>query len=457
MCGQKTEEDATEMTARHYMRPEIRDTIMRIATDGNMSRAGNGNFAEWYKYGRRSKSHYDLSNASDYNRLVARYKSLYWTLNIFDSNLYTLNYIQSLPETERIPKTNSTRISRENTRSYSMAVDIDKAKGTDIHDPTVIKAIEDMAQFYADEFRKHAPNSVYAAFSGGGIHVYVHHRVFTPFFQQFEIPSQIDAGMQVLCNIFDLYLDDIRKRFFDKYPEHEGQAKPDSLNNSKRLFKTLFSIHRRLPYVVIPLDVDKIKIDFSKAKLPLKQDIIDAGKAWYIEYDTDNEFLINLKQYEKAATTKQQKKEYVQSVPMGDGEPLRDMSQYPPCIRNIFNHPTGSTRALRVVASFLGDMRVPAQEASDIFYNLASKWNAETSNIFETSYGKLHTPQCVKLNDPIDTGFPHGNSIKSLCVCVPDVRCLQIDRTNPRYYTDRKANLGRLAWIISNDPAEVAQ
>lgn len=446
----RTVEDANEMTIRHYLRPEIKDTIIRVSQDDNKSRAGNGNFEKWYRNKRMSKTHFDLSNENDYNYLVNRYQTLYWTLNLFDSHFYTLNYSQQLHDNERIPKSNSAQISQENTSGYTFGVDIDKTKGHDIHDPKVIKAIEDMARFYVSEFKEHAPNSVYATFSGGGIHVYVHHKVFEPVFDKFELPSQRAEGFKLLCGIFALCIDDIKNRFFDKYPEHEEYAKPDSLNNAKRIFKSIYSIHRTQPYAVIPLDTNNIKIDFDKARLPIKEDVIKLGNVWYMEYDTDNAFLKHLKQYEPEAFNKVNHKTPTTTATTGEGEPLLDISTYPPCIKNMLEHKTGSTRALRFFASFLSDMRVPEQQASKMFYDLANKWNAATSNIFETSYGALHCARCEKLNDPVDVGFPNGNSIHNLDVCKPDVRCLQIGRTNPRYYTDRKANNERMIYALNN-------
>jgi len=445
MTSDKFVEDATETTIRHYLRPEIKDTIIRVSTDNKMSRAANGNFEVWYRNGRRSKVHFDLSYDKDYKYLINRYKTLYWTLNLFDKHLFTVNYSQRLSDNERIPKSNSVKISQENTLGYTFGVDIDKTKGHDIHDPSVIKAVEDMASFYIAEFKEHAPNSVYATFSGGGIHIYVHHKIFEPFFNQFELPSQRAEGFKLLCGIFALYIDDIKNRFFIMHPEHAEYAKPDSLNNAKRIFKSIYSIHRTQPYAVIPLDTNNIKIDFDKATLPIKQEVIELGNVWYVEYDTDNAFLRYIKKYEDEATAKINYKTSTTTATIGKGEPLLDISTYPPCIRNLLEHPTGSTRGLRFFASFLSDMRVPEQQASEMFYTLANKWNAKTSNIFN-SYGLLHCARCEKLNDPLDVGFPNGNSVHNLNVCKPDVRCLQIGRTNPRYYTDRKANNDRMLY-----------
>ena len=53
-----------------------------------------------------------------------------------------------------------------------------------------------------------------------------------------------------------------------------GKVKYDALNNSKRVFKCILSIHKKKPYAVTPLNRDAIKIDFERARVPLKEDMI---------------------------------------------------------------------------------------------------------------------------------------------------------------------------------------
>ena len=53
-----------------------------------------------------------------------------------------------------------------------------------------------------------------------------------------------------------------------------GKIKYDALNNSKRIFKCILSIHKSRPYAVTPLNRDAIKIDLKRARVPLKDDMI---------------------------------------------------------------------------------------------------------------------------------------------------------------------------------------
>jgi len=430
---------ATSITTSHYNRPEVRETIQRIAEDGLNCRCGNGDFTAWYKNQKRQpQTHFYLFDKVDYNLLVGRHRTVYWTLNYFNPYFFTLDFNQHLPEHEIIPKANHPRIGRLNTKGYTFSVDID-AIG-DIHNPSIKKAVEDLAQFHVSEFKKFTPKSVYVLFSGEGIYVHVHHRAFQAYFDVLEYPY--DESILSLLNGFGEWLDDIRKRFLVKYPEHEGKTKADSLNNSKRLFKCIFSLHKSQPYSVIPLDPDNIFIDFDKAKLPLKKEALDAGDKWYRDYDTDGKILDEVRRYIEIAKTKAPTKCLDNDAEYERSKTPIDIEQWPPCMQNLLKLEHGTTRARAVICAFMGQMGIPEQEAHEIFLDLSARWDQDTTNIFESNYRVLRTPTCLTLNSDNNAGYPHGRSLKMLNVCKRDIRCINIG--SPRYYADKKANEARL-------------
>ena len=303
--------------------------------------------------------------------------------------------------------------------------------------------MEDLAQFHVDEFRKYAPKSVYVLFSGGGIYVHVHHKVFQDFFDTLEYPY--DESIQNLLNGFSEWLDEISKNFFIKYPEHEGKAKADSLNGAKRIFKTIFSLHKSKPYSVIPINPDNVKINFEKAKLPLKQDVLDAGDRWYIDYDNDGAMLDEVRAHIETAKTKAPAVHYGQETAYERSETPIDIELWPPCIKNMLALETcgeGKTRALAVLAAFMGQMGLPEQDAYDLFMVTAKRWNAETTNIFQSHFNIMRVPTCMTLTADNNTGYPHGRSLKILNICEPNIQC--INCVSPRYYADTKANIDRL-------------
>ena len=123
------------------------------------------------------------------------------------------------------------RISRHYTVGYTFGIDIDKEHGTDIHDPEVKKAIEDIAQYFSDRIREYVPNSVYCLFSGGGIYVLVYHKAFSQYYERYLSNSDPkytwDKMISVLGDAFDYLIEDIRDEFFKLHPEYIGKVKPD--------------------------------------------------------------------------------------------------------------------------------------------------------------------------------------------------------------------------------------
>jgi len=410
-----------------------------LTRDDSLSRAGNGDGVGWYRHKRQSKFKLDLSKEEDYTYIASRFRTMYWTLNFFKPAIYQIDY-------QAIRKEDSPQTSRTYTAAYTFGVDIDKGHGYDIHQPDVKKAVEEMAQFVADKLRQYIPNSVYVLFSGGGINVYVHHQVFSRYFEKFQDSEDWDLMLLVLLDAFDYLIEDLKNRFFEIHSEYFGKVKPDQLNNSQRVFKCIFSVHRKYDYAVIPLDPQNIKIDFEAAKLPIKKEVIDSAANWYANYDDGKDFLnFVMKPYLKLAYEKREHCRKITALDIEISKIPISSEMWPPCIRNILSLPfcgEGRTRALALVASFLGQVGVEESEAKKIFYGLAERWRAPTSNIFESYYKKMKCPTCKRMRASDNIGFPNGVSIFHLGVCKPDGRCVKVP--SPRYYADKKANKERL-------------
>ena len=257
--------------------------------DNGSFRAGNGNSWSWYKIQNGKKVKWCLANDTDYTKMALNFRTFYWTLNVFDPEIFCIDY-------NTIKTEDSPAISRKYTVGYTFAVDIDKEHGTDIHDLEVKKAVEDMAQYFSDRLRDYVPNSVYCLYSGGGIYVMVHHRVFDLFCDRFKNDPENpwDKMAKVLGDAFDFLIGHIQNEFFKLHPEHIRKVKADQLNNSQRVFKTLFSIHMKLDYAVIPLNPKNIEINFENDSIPLKPEVIKLGENWYTDYDDDKYFRSNL-------------------------------------------------------------------------------------------------------------------------------------------------------------------
>src|SRR5665647_2228691 len=357
-----------DQISEHYKNAEIMKTIIRISSDGIYSRAGmkftpnaytaqSGEIKDsmdWYKYrfsDRKQDYKINLSRENDYIKAVEECKSLYWTLNMFESDIFDVNY-KDVEKSEKtllsrsytagytfgidIDREHGTDLSRSYTAGYTFGIDIDREHGTDIHDPEVKKAVEDMGQFFADKLREYAPNSVYCLYSGGGIYVMLHHKIFEAYFEKFRNTDEWDIMFMTLLDALDFLIGDIRDEFFKLHHEHAGKVKPDQLNNSQRVFKTIFSVHKSLDYAVIPLDPKGVYIDFERAALPLSNDVISSGDSWYDNYDDGRDFLNNiLKPYLNMAHERKQKHTF-SSCNSGSGVevsavPIEDIEKWPPC------------------------------------------------------------------------------------------------------------------------------
>ncbi len=441
----------------HYKRPEIVKAITRISTDGNFSRAGmkftpcayvdreTGELKDsmdWYNLrpgNRRAKKKIDMSKTRDYINAVTECRALYWTLNVFDKEIYNVDYKQ-------VDKADGPMLSRVHTVGYTLGIDIDKEHGCDIHSPAVKEAVEDMAQYFTNVLREYLPNSVYVLYSGGGIYVLIHHKAFEKYFDRFRDSEEWDMMLLTFLDAFDCLIGDTREAFFKEFPQHKGKVKPDQLNGSQRVFKTLYSVHKSLDYAVVPLDVDNIKIDFDEATIPLSSSVIAKGEKWYTEYDDGTEFLNKVfkpylensyKNRRSVISRVDGREVEISKTPIG-------FENWAPCMQNLFELEEcgeGATRALAVFCSYLGQMGIEEEEAYDWFNLLADRWNARKSNLFESYYRSMKVPTCERLNAIDNVGFPKGVSLRSLCVCSPDERCRKVP--SPLYYSDAIAEKKR--------------
>jgi len=452
---------------KHYFRPEIREIVQSLSSSEGLHRCGNGDNWAWYhngKFERTTKDgpryHIDLTTKAGYDYLTTQFRTLYWSLNFFEPDLFSVDY-------KEISNKDSPPLSRKYTGAYTFGVDIDTKNktgqhGLNINVPKVKSAVEALGQYTADRIREYAPNSVHCLFSGGGIYVLIHHRAFTRFFDTYKEGKdglEYEYWLEVLIDAVNAFLGDIEEDFKAQYPEHVEYVKMDILNNAKRVFKAPYSVHKKHPYAVIPLDPENVLIDFEAATIPLKQEVIDKGKAWYTTYDTDYKLLDHLEQhYFKRAEEKVTDHVYKIRNTELEISPIPVRENWPPCIKNMLSLPTcdeGATRALFFLSTFLGQVGIPEQEAKDIFFGLAKRWNKPTANIFETKYKLLHCPNCETLRSPDNTGYPRGKSILHLGVCKPDIRCIGLQKKNPRYYADKAGYLAYLDFRLRGKKNEV--
>jgi len=413
----------------HYQNEEIKSTILRCSIgEFNSSRCGNGDFEHWWKNaGNNEVSLYNLSNAEDYGKLTRIHRSLYWSLNYFAQQTFNKKIPSNLHDTYGNKLTIGTY---EDTVAYSLGCDIDSLG--EIEKPSIKEAVEKLAQFTCDNLRKYCPTSTYALFSGGGVYIMLHPSLFARDFSS----SDREHVWKTTISCFNAMLKDIEKQFFKKYPKYKGKTKLDAINNQKRVFKTIFSVHRKKDYAVIPLNPLNIKIDFDKARIPLSKGIIESGKTWMLKYNINEQkpLIEALKKYEDAETKDIEK----DGVELKKLEEKADFKFFPPCIQHMFslkkkpgeNKINGATRIKTAIACFLGQAGYDEKEAKKTFKEVSTNIGGSESNIFDSWFGKYSCPSC-KTMMKLGGGFPHMN-MGELEVCHPNELCRHI--TSPFWY-----------------------
>ncbi len=252
----------------HYQDEIVSRAIIAWSQYRTLFRAGNMDKFNWYKEENGMVRLWVPSDREDYEYLIKTGgRTLYTTLNLFEQELK----YQTRPSDEENKRLGTFK----DCGAYTLGVDID-GKG-EIWQPNTKKAVEAMAQFYADKFRETCPTSVYAAFSGGGIYILIHHAIFA---KTFSTDTKREYSWRMLTGCFNAYVKELEEEFFKKYPEHKEKVKADAINNQKRLFKSLFSVHSRYPFAVIPLDTVNIKINLADALIPLRDEIKKGGLQW---------------------------------------------------------------------------------------------------------------------------------------------------------------------------------
>ena len=280
----------TNPIQHHYQHPNIKENIIRCSHNNTSSRAGNYDFYGWYKKENGKKHLYNLTE--DYDEIITKTnRSLYWTLNFFNDTTFQKNKNGDEPLG-----------TGEDTCGYSLALDIDIKDEYNINNPHAKLSLEQCVKFFYDKLHEYLDGNVFAAFSGGGAYIYLHHQLFK---LKPEIMGEERQELWALLrNKFQLFMEDISEEFFQLNPEASGYIKIDYLNNEKRIFKTIFSVHKDYDMAVIPLHPPQFQIHPSDAQLQLSEDIIHKTKDWYI-YTPDEEgkkkLLRKLKEYQETA------------------------------------------------------------------------------------------------------------------------------------------------------------
>jgi hypothetical protein len=165
------------------------------------------------------------------------------------------------------------------------------------------------------------------------------------------------------------------------------------LNNSKRVFKCILSLHKRKPYAVTPLNPDHIQIDLNRARVPLKDDMLAEAEAWYSTFDpAERDALLKLLDTFREAEGERERS-HRQFAEIWVCPVKVDAKYFPPCMAHIIktkNQGEGKTRFSGILSAFLYQMGWSEEEAWDIVRDISNRngvGNAE--HIFGSCFGRI--------------------------------------------------------------------
>lgn len=413
---------ANELTIEHYQRPEVKAAILKYCQNTNAFRALNGDEG-WYKSAEDQKIR--LTIPDDYDYLINKFRTLYATLDLLDPVVKTIS--EKWDDIKKKPENPIGTL--KDCLAYTLSVDIDSIpgpNGANINNSLEIKrAVEDAGQFFVDHLKDHGiRKSVHCLSSGRGIYVHLHHELFRV--KAEWTPEEREQAFRSLTSAYNALISEISRKFFEQHPEHEDKVKFDKLNNQKRKFKVIFSIHKTLGYAVIPLHPDHIEIDFDKARHPLPPEILAEGERWYQSYDLGEKERLKeiLEPFKAQAEEELRERKAITGI--YDISCLPEASPreaWPPCIKNIIAKVApgkGPHRALAILASYLYQVGWPEDKAFDLWEPLADKSGIE-HRIFDCWYGLMSCPNCKKIQNE-SAGYPHVG-LGGLGYCEPDEEC----------------------------------
>jgi hypothetical protein len=354
---------ASKWSREHYQRLKVRETILRFCQAGEDWRALNGDMG-WYISDGNGKVR--LRSPEDYENTHGKYRTLYATLDVFDPGIKKIS--KPWNESKKVPKEPIGTF--RDCSAYTPGADIDGI-GDILKDLSVKQAVEDLAKYLVDRLKDAGiTKSVHCLYSGGGIYVFIHHALFQV--KDDWSPEKREQSFRSLTGAYNMFLADVESQFFELHPEHRGKAKIDKINNQKRKFKCIFSIHKKHELAVVPLDTKDIKIDFERARIPLSDDVLQEGKEWYKDYDINEKEAVKKLLASYAVSMKEdlkQRKELSGNYEIFRKNDPLPIDSWPPCMKNILekcNPGKGPHRACAVLASYLYQAGYDESEAQKI-------------------------------------------------------------------------------------------
>ena len=391
---------------RHYRREEVRNIIRKYADYKGCHKSGKHDETGLYQYKKNQRRLMDFCNDPDYNFIIR---------NADRVILSTLNYFKTDLFGQWTPKEDPSPGGFPETEYFSLSVDIDLADDYTVNDAKALAALRTAGKFIHQRLSNVTCGKLLAMFSGNGVYIHLHpHLAYLG--DGYTADEKVDL-FDELTKAFNLYLQELESALYVKYPQVHGLVKIDALNNRKRYFKTVMSLHRKLPYVVFPIDPEDDfqillkRIPLSSEDLLQAERLIDNFMGADITRKPIHRLGEALKPYtEQIKLDKREYKELDIKIPE-EAIPIDIIKSEP--VTAAIMHPDGwskgNTRRAAYMAAILNLSGWDADSIHEYIEGIASDWNVGAlSHVIDSWIDGMYPPSIPKIYDK-GSGYPMMN------------------------------------------------
>lgn len=416
---------------KHYHHPKTREIIKIFAEHDGAVKAIKHDDKGLYKYRKDKRRLINPKDDKDYD---------YITKNVKRVLLTTLNHFQPAVFKDWQPRDAESPGTFQETKYLMLSVDIDLADKHTVHDKKALAALETAGKYLHQILSNLTNGNILALFSGNGIYIHLH-----PLFA--HLPDDYKGNEReqlydILTKAFNLYLQELESDLYLEHPEVHGLIKIDAINNRKRYFKTVLSLHKRLPYVVYPIDNDAFgiplkTIPLSSEDLQAAEDRIHSFMAAGLTREPMQKLKEALIKYEDDIKVKKQEYQEL-NIDIPDAAISIDIIKSEPVTAAIF-HPDGwlkgNTRRVAYMASVLHLCGWDDNSIHEYIEGIAKDWNVGALSHVIDSWIGMHPPN-------MDTIYNKGSNYPMMNMG----DCLQYlpdkpDYQSPLYEIFKKAGI----------------
>ncbi|WP_048190706.1 hypothetical protein [Methanobacterium sp. SMA-27] len=373
---------------KHYNNEEVQNIIRSFVDCEGSHKAAKFDNIGLYQHKQDRRRLLDFQNPKDFKFIIRKVdRVLLSTLNHFDVKVFD----------DWKDKSDSSPGSFQETVYFSLSVDIDLSGENTVHDVKALECLQTAGKFIYQKLSAITGDNVLPLFSGNGIYLHIHPKLVNlP--EEYRDIERVNL-FDVLTKAFNLYLQNLEFELYESHPEVHGLVKIDAINNKKRFFKTVLSLHRKLPYVVYP--IDPVNFQIPMKSIPLSDnDLKEAEQLVNIfvnaEITREDFYPLGqaLKEYEE--DIKQRKREYVEldiQIPE-KAIPIEIIKSE--VVTASIMHPDswdkGNTRRVAYIASLLNLCGWDSATIHNYINGIAIDWHVGAMDHVIDSWIGLHPP-----------------------------------------------------------------